>query len=213
MMMNRSIRAWMILAIACLGGCAQQSVRVTGEWNQGASRPHTFKELLVVGVSPDYRQRCNFEWALAKTLGSDTTRAIASCSVMPAEEPLSRASIERVVTSTGVDGVVATRLVAAKSSVQEGGSQDTRGGGGYRPTDVGYGYYGMPVIYVEFATQQSILSLEHEFEIATQVYETHGASLVYTVRTKGKTQDSSDVVLVEVSSAIAARLRQDGLVH
>jgi hypothetical protein len=202
----------LLLAIACLAGCAHP-FRVTGSWNEGATRPQTFKKLLVVGVSPDYRQRCNFEAALAGMLRSDTVTAIASCSAMTPEEHLSRESIERIVASAGVDGVLATRLVTASASVQEGGSQDTRGSGMYKATGVGYGYYGMPVIYGEFAAQSSIFSLEHQFELATQLYETRGSSLVYSLKTTAKTQESSDLVLVEVSAGIAARLRQDGLVQ
>jgi len=212
MITRRGILAPLLLAIACLAGCAHP-FRVTGTWTEGATRPQTFKKLLVVGVSPDYRQRCNFEWALARTLGSDTVKAIASCSAMAADEHLSRESIERVVASTGADGVLATRLVTASASVQEGGSHDTRGSGQYKATGVGYGYYGMPVIYGEFAAQPSIFSLEHQFELTTQLYETRAASLVYNLKTTAKTQDSSDVVLVQVSSVIAARLRQDGLVQ
>jgi hypothetical protein len=212
MFMPRRFAAPLLLALGCLAGCAQP-FRVTGTWNEGATRPQTFRKLLVVGVSPDYRQRCNFEWALAKTLASDSVKAIASCSAMTAEEKLSRESIERTVASTAVDGVLATRLVTASASIQEGGSHDTRGSGRYKATGVGYGYYGMPVIYAEFAVAPSIFSLEHKFELATQLYETRGASLVYSLKTTAKTQESSDLVLVEVSTAIAAQLRQDGLVQ
>lgn len=201
----------LLLAIAGLASCVQP-LKVTGAWNEGAPRPQTFKKLLIVGVSPDYKQRCNFEAALATTLRSDTVKAIGSCSAMTADEQLSRESIERVVAAQGADGVLASRLVAATTGAKEGGSRDTRGSGMYKATDMGYGYYGMPVVYGDFAVSPSIFSLEREFEIATQLYETRGASLVYSLKTTGKTQDAIHVVLDDVSSAIAARLRQAGLI-
>jgi hypothetical protein len=201
----------LLLAIAGLASCVQP-LKVTGAWNEGATRPQTFKKLLIVGVSPDYKQRCNFEAALATTLRSDTVKAIGSCSAMTADEQLSRESIERVVAAQGADGVLASRLVAATTGAKEGGSRDTRGSGMYKATDMGYGYYGMPVVYGDFAVSPSIFSLEREFEIATQLYETRGASLVYSLKTTGKTQDAIHVVLDDVSSAIAARLRQAGLI-
>jgi len=202
----------LLLAIAGLASCTQP-LKVTGAWNEGATRPQTFKKLLIVGVSPDYKQRCNFEWVLARTLRSDTTvMAIASCKAMKADELLSRESVERVVASLGVDGVLASRLVTAVSGAKEGGSRDTRGSGLYKATDMSYGYYGMPVVYADFAVTESIFSLESEFEIATQLYETRGASLVYSLKTKAKTLDANNIVLVDVSSAIAARLHQAGLI-
>jgi hypothetical protein len=201
----------LLLAIVGLASCVQP-LKVTGDWNEGATRPQSFKKLLIVGVSPDYKQRCNFEAVLATTLRSDTVKAIGSCSAMTADELLSRESIERVVASQGADGVLASRLVAATTGAKEGGSRDTRGSGMYKATDMGYGYYGMPVVYGDFAVSPSIFSLEREFEIATRLYETRGASLVYSLTTTGKTQDAIHVVLDDVSSAIAARLRQAGLI-
>src|SRR5262245_27509329 len=72
--------AALILAIAGLAGCTQP-IRATGTWNEGATRPQTFRKLLVVGVSPDYNQRCNFEWVLATKMRSETVEAITSCSL------------------------------------------------------------------------------------------------------------------------------------
>lgn len=206
----------LLLIIAGLAGCTQ-SVKVTGAWNEGAIRSQTFKKLLIVGVSPDYQQRCNFEWVLATTLGSDNAvKAIASCSVMKADEPLNRESIERVVATLGADGVLASRLVAEATGLKESGSHDTRGSGLYKATDMSYGYYGTPVIYADFSVSPSIFSLESEFEIATQLYETRGASVVYSLKTKAKVKDSNnaklEILQAEISSAIAARLRQAGLI-
>ena len=132
---------------------------------------------------------------------------------MKADEPLNRESIERVAASVAADGVLATRLVAAASSLKEGGSGDTRGSVRYKATDVGYGYYGMPVVYGEFEASQSIFSLETEFEVTTQLYETRGASLVYTLKTTGKTQDANNIVRDDITSAIVARLREAGLIR
>ena len=204
--------AVLVLVIAGLASCSQQSLKVTGAWNEGANRPQTFNKLLVVGVSPDYKQRCNFEWVLATKLRSAAAEAITSCSLMKADEPLSRESIDRVIQTLGADGVLATRLVAAASSVKEGGSRDTRGSALYKASDSGYGYYGMPVVYGEFASSPSIFELESTFEVATQLYETRGASLVYSMKTTGKSRDANNLVREDITSAIAERVRQAGLI-
>lgn len=204
--------AALILAIAGLAGCTQ-SIRATGSWNEGATRPQTFKKLLVIGVSPDRNQRCNFEWVLASKLRSETTDAITSCSLMKADVPLSRESIEPVVQSSGADGVVATRLVTSAGKLKEGGTGETRGSALYKASDSGYGYYGMPVVYGDFEQTRPIIDLEHTFEVTTQVYETRGASLVYTLKTAGKSRDAINIVREDISWAIAERLRQAGLIQ
>ena len=208
--------AALFLAIAGLGGCTQP-IRATGTWNEGATRPQTFRKLLVVGVSPDYKQRCNFEWVLATKMRSETVEAITSCSLMKSDVQLSRESIKPVIESSGVDGVVATRLVDSGASLKEGGTDDTRGSALYKATDVGmgygYGYYGMPVVYGDFAASRPIIELESTFEVVTQVYETRGASPVYRLETAGKSRDAINIVREDISSAIAERLRQDGLIR
>jgi hypothetical protein len=206
--------AALILAIAGLGGCTQ-SIRATGAWAEGATRPQTFRKLLIVGVSPDYNQRCNFEWLLATKLRSETVEAITSCSLMKADVQLSRESIEPVIKSSGADGVVATRLVTSGGSLKKGGTSDTRGSAMYKATDMGYdyGYYGMPVVYGDFAASRPIIELESTFDVVTQVYETRGASPVYSLETTGKSRDAINIVREDISSAIAERLRQDGLIR
>lgn len=208
--------AALIFAIAGLAGCTQ-SIRATGAWAEGATRPQTFRKLLIVGVSPDYNQRCNFEWVLATKLRSESVEAITSCSLMKSDVQLSRESIEPVIRSSGTDGVVATRLVDSGASLKEGGTGDTRGSALYKATDIGmgygYGYYGMPVVYGDFAASRPIIELESTFEVVTQVYETRGASPVYSLKTTGKSRDAINIVREDISSAIAERLRQDGLVR
>jgi len=204
--------ATLFLAIAGLAGCAQP-IRATGDWTEGATRPQTFKKLLVVGVSPDYNQRCNFEWVLATKMRSETVEAITSCSLMKADVQLSRESIEPVVRSLGADGVVATRLVTSAGRLKEGGTGDTRGSALYKASDSGYGYYGMPVVYGDFEQTRPIIDLENTFEVTTQVYETRGASLVYSLKTTGKSRDAINIVREDISSAIAEQLRQTGLIQ
>lgn len=204
--------AALILAIAGLAACTQ-SIRATGTWNEGATRPQTFRKLLVVGVSPDYKQRCNFEWVLATKLRSETAEAITSCSLMKSDVQLSRESIEPVIKSSGADGVVATRLVTSAGSLKEGGTVDTRGSALYKATDSGYGYYGMPVVYGDFAATRPIIELESTFEVMTQVYETRGATPVYSLKTTGKSRDAINIVREDISWAIVERLRQAGLIQ
>ena len=67
--------------------------------------------MLIVGLSADYNQRCAFEFSLMSQLNSNTPIAGASCDFLKAEDPLTRANIQKVVASTKADAVVTTRVI------------------------------------------------------------------------------------------------------
>jgi hypothetical protein len=172
----------------------------------------------VVGVSPDYTQRCNFEYWLVRDLRSDKLQVDASCNSMAKEEPLSREAIERVVATLHSDGVLATRMVASDWITKEGGSRSTQGVGTYKYVASGYdtgfyGVYGVPVDYYQFKTLPAIMNSKGAGHIVSKLFETHGAALVYTIDTKVKDVESSQLGLAMVTPAIAERLRRDKLVR
>jgi hypothetical protein len=207
----------MFLAIAWLSGCTD--VAVKSGLQEGVPGGQSFSRVLVVGVSPNYDLRCAFESDLASELRSNATQAIPSCDKMKAEERLTRENIERVVASVQADAVLVTSLVAADASASEGNSRDTRGDAGYKVTGVGTGYgfgeYGMPVKYAEFETAPPVTTVKSSFHVLTKLYETRGATLVYTIDTKSKpfevesTQDS----IIRITTPTADRLRRDGLIR
>jgi hypothetical protein len=120
------------------------------------------------------------------------------------------------VGETGADAVLSTRLVDGKVNVKEGGTDEARGEAYYKP--VGYGYdsyygaYGMPVTYVDFVAEAPQLTMTRSVWIASNLYETKGAVLVYSLNTVAHNKKSPSDVIDAVTEAIAARLRQDGLV-
>jgi hypothetical protein len=95
---------------------------------------------------------------------------------------------------------------------------DTRGGGSYKATDAGYatgyyGAYGVPVIYGEFTTQASVLTMKGEVRVTTKVFETRNATVVYTLDTIARDIESRATGLDTVTTPIADRLRKEGLVR
>jgi len=204
---------WALTASLWLCGCAGVSVK--SAWQEDVPRNQTFSRLLIVGVTPDFNLRCEFEYAFASQLASPSTKALPSCDSMKANEPLTRENIERVIAAVHADAVLATRLVAASTGVREGGSLDTMGTSLYKPTDFGYGAYGMPVTYVEFETAPPLTTLTSSIHVFTKLYETQGAKLVYTLDTQTKHQeiDSTQATLITITAPIANRLRRDGLIR
>jgi hypothetical protein len=134
---------------------------------------------------------------------------------MNAKEPLTRESVERAAASANADAVLATRLVSAAAGHGEGNSTDTRGDSVYKATDFAYGAYGMPVTYVDFQTAPPLTSITSSLHVVTKLYETHGATLIYTIDTVTKSQeiDSTEATLVTITQPTADRLRRAGLIQ
>jgi len=204
---------WGFTAALCLCSCAGVSVK--GAWQDGVPHNQTFSRLLIVGVTPDYNLRCDFEYAFASQLRSPSTTVIPSCDSMTPKEPLTRENIERVITSVRADAVLATRLVSASSGQGQGNSWDTRGDSQYKATDFGYGAYGMPVTYVEFQTAPPLTTLTSSIHVVTRLYETRDATLLYTLDTITKSQeiDSTEATLLTITGPTADRLRRAGLIR
>jgi len=207
--------ALLLLGATGLAGCANH-VSVTSAWQDNVPHNQSFKRVLVVGVTHNLSQRCAFEHFLAARVNTESTVAVASCDVVTKRNPLTRESIDAAIAAQQADAVLATILVSKEYAVEDGGSRDTRGGAYYKATDSGYatgyyGAYGVPVIYGEFQTAPSVMTMKGEVRITTKLYETRGATLVYTLDTIAHDVESRDSGLAAITAPIADRLRKDGL--
>lgn len=201
----------MLFTAACLFASAGYAA-VTGVWADNVSRDQSFARVLVVGISPNLDQRCPFERALASKIKSASTVALVSCDVMPPKTELTRESIEAAVAANNADAVLATSLISKEWEVKEGGTRDTRGYAGYKPTDSYYGVYGT-VVAGDFRTAGPITTVQGSAHVVSKLYETRGATVVYTVDTKVRNIESSGEGLAAVTEPIAKRLRKDELIR
>ena len=198
---------------AWLCGCSGVSVK--GTWQDGAPHNQTYARLLVIGVSPDRDLRCAFESTFGSQLASASTTVISSCDQMSAKEPLTRENVERVAASVHADAVLATRLVSMSYGHGQGTSNDMRGDSVYKTDDFAYGAYGMPVYTLDFQTAPPLTSITSSLHVVTKLYETHGATLVYTIDVVTKKQeiDSTEGTLMTIAAPTADRLRRANLIR
>jgi len=202
----------LFLGAAALSASVSASASVKGEWADNASRKQTFSRILVVGISPDVDRRCPFERNLASRLKSESTVAMASCDVMADKKQLTREAIEATVAAQNADAVIATSLIAKAWDVKEGNTYDTRGSAQYKATDAYYGYYGT-VVAADFQTSAPLTTLSGGAHITSKLYETRGATVVYTLDTTVKNVSSTEAGLIEITSPIGKRLRKEGLIR
>jgi hypothetical protein len=205
------LSALLILSAGCFSA-APSRASVTGEWVGDASRDQSFSRVLIVGISPDIDQRCRFERALASKIKSANTVAIVSCDAMPLKAPLTRETVEAAVADKNADAVLATSLISKEWNVEEGGTHETRGDALYKATDAYYGVYGT-VVAADFQASAPITTLRGEAHVTTKLYETRGATVVYTVDTKVRNIESRAEGLAEITAPIAKKLRKDGLIR
>ena len=211
----RIVQLLMIVLATALAACTRPTT-VESAWTEGVSRNQTFGKVLIVGVTPNYTTRCRFERMMMDSLNTNGVSALTSCSRMKSSDPLTRDAVIAAVGETGADAVFATRLVDAKINVKEGGTDEARGEAYYKP--VGYGYdsyyggYGMPVTYVNFVAEAPTLTVSRTVAIASNLYETKNAALVYALSTTTYNKKSQGDVIDAVTTAIAKQMRKDGLV-
>lgn len=208
---------WMALVIVILAGCTRPTT-VDSAWVEGVPRDRAFGNVLVVGVTPNYNTRCRFERMLRDSLIEAGIRSETSCSKLGLKDPLTRDAVVQIVTELGSDAVLSTRLVDAKAGLVEGGTDEARGENYYKPTGYGYAYdpyygaFGVPVVYGTFVAENPALTLERTVVVSSNLYETRGAALVYSLDTTVYDAQSQGEVMDEIAIAIAARLGRDGLV-
>jgi hypothetical protein len=203
--------ALLILGAGWLFASASQAA-ITSEWSENVARDQSFSRVLVVGVSPDLNQRCPFERALAAKIRSAKTVALVSCDVMPPKTPLTRENVEAAVAAQNADAVLATSLISQSWGAKEGGTNDTRGGAYYKASDAYYGVYGT-VVAADFETAAAITTIKGEAHVTSKLYETRGATVVYTIDTKVRNIESRSEGLSAITAPIGKRLRRDGLVR
>jgi hypothetical protein len=202
----------MLLAVGLLSASAGHAA-VSGAWEEGASRDQRFERVLVVGISPDVNQRCAFERSMASQLKSESTQAFVSCDAIPRDVPLSRESIVAAVAAKNADAVLVTSFVSQSSGVEEGGTRDTRGVAVYKATDAYLGGFYGNVVVADFHTAAPSVGVKGQAHIASKLFETRGATVVYTVDTKVRDIESRGQALAEITPPIAKKLRKDGLIR
>jgi hypothetical protein len=204
----------LMVGVVCLAGCTTSS-SVKGAWQQSTPN-RSYSRILLVGISTNFDQRCSFEFSMASQFSGSSTVPLVSCNTMMPKEPLTRQNIEQLVVSQHADAVLTTAVV----TMQMAKGQGYTGMPYYQVEGVGYvtgpvGAYGVPVAFVQLETPPHIPTITGDIHLITKLFDTHDATLVYTLDTRAKTDDlQSDPVATDtITAIIAARLRHDGVIH
>jgi hypothetical protein len=211
--MYASEAAVLFLAVAALSGCAG-SGSATGAWQTSASRP-SFSRILIVGISTDFDQRCDFEFALASQFSGDSPLPIVSCNSMTPADPLTGANIERVAAAVHADAVLTTAVVTLQTSATKNEPVPY-----YQVTGVGYvtgslGAYGVPVVFLQLESATPLPTVTGDVHLKTKLFDAKDATQVYSIDTQAKENalQSTSTTMATLTGLIGDRLRRDGVIH
>jgi hypothetical protein len=203
----------LLLCAAWLSGCAG-SGSVNSTWQTSSSRP-SFSRILIVGISTNFNQRCDFEFALASQFSGSSPLPIVSCNSMTPTDPLTGANIERVAAAVHADAVLTTAVVSVQMSEQKGEPIPY-----YQVTGVGYvtsplGAYGVPVAFVQLESVTPLPTITGDIHLMTKLFNTKGATLVYSADTQAKDNalQSTSSTMETLTGLIGDQLRRDGIIH
>jgi hypothetical protein len=203
----------LLLSVTWLSGCVGGG-SASSAWQTAAPHP-PFSRILIVGVSTDFNQRCDFEFAMSSQFSGNPPHPIVSCNSMTPTEQLTRANIERAVASVHADAVLTTAVVSVQTSEQKGEPTPY-----YQIVGQGYvtgplGAYGIPVAFVQLETTTPLPTVSGDIHLITKLFDAKDATLLYSLDTQAKDNalQSTESTMDDLTGQIGNRLRRDGVIH
>ncbi len=200
----------LILTCALVSACAG-ATQMTATWHDEAYKRRSFDRILVVGVTDDQFRRRGFESAVVNALAGKRTEAVSSIEIMDADTALSDASVDAAGDKIQADAVLITRLTNTTVKTKQIDSRvdvQAQAKGGNIVDFFRYDYKDIE--------NPGYLQAKISFVLSSNLYETAGGTLVYSIETvtSDKNTDYNTVVfdIIENTSVkIGQRLRRDGL--
>ena len=167
-----------------------------------------FHSLFVIGIGEDNRARKLFEDAFAAALTGSGTRAQPSWELLPQSTLLSEQELEAAVGTDDFDGVLITRLV----SVDE--EQEYVEGRTYSERHPRYRYYkGYYKGSYKVVHEPGYYETRATYRLETNIYAVSDGSLVWSADSHTLDPDSINDGIDSMTAAVAAELKEEGLIR
>ena len=193
-----------ILGAALLSGCAtsERIVKVFEDPNFDAG---PFTRILVVGVHEDRGIRRQFENSLVAAMNTTGPAAVASLSLMSADDPIERDPVVAAVRETAADAVLITRLVDVESTTSVQGGRSA-GADAVRRDNNFFRYD-----YVEYQDPMSVTTVRTVI-LSTDLYNVADENKIWSVESTSFDKGSVYGLIDGSSQSITDQLRRDGLI-
>lgn len=197
----------MIAARVCLIGAglllsACASTKLVNVWQDPNYTGPPFKNILVMGVTENPGERRTFEDVFSAELKLRGITAVPSYTRVPKAGQIERTKLATLITETGIDGILTTRLVKVKT--------ETRYTPGYTTTYPAVGYYGGFYDYYDSAyVGPSTIQQYNVVTLETNIFEVKAQNLVWSGTTEtfapGKLEKESARFAQLIIKALAER--------
>ena len=197
-----------ILGAALLSGCAasERIVKVFEDPNFDAG---PFTRILVVGVHEDAGIRRQFENSLVAAMNTTGPAAVASLSLMSADDPIERDRVVAAARETAADAVLITRLLDSESTTTVQGRQSA-GAEAVRRNDIALADF-FRYDYVEYQDPMSITTVR-TVVLSTDLYNVADENKIWSVESTSFDKGSVYGLIDGSSRSITDQLRRDGLI-
>ena len=155
------------LLLAMLPSCGPMT-QLTSSWADPQFANHTYRKVVVVGVTPVTTIRRMYEDTFVAELKSRGIEGISSYTVIGEEQPIDKEVASVKLKEAGVDGVIVTRLIDKESvetyyppTYSSVAAPGPYYGGWYNYYSVGYTYMSSPGYVAE----------DHIYKIETNLYD------------------------------------------
>lgn len=198
-MRNPTRSARLVLALAAALACASthlSSVYVNPDYRGGP-----FERVMIVGLAPTEGGRVQYENTFVQELAAHGVQGIASASVFPAKEALTRETVGAWVRERGIRGVLVTRVADVKREQRYVPPTTSWDLYGY------YGYWGPAVVSPGYIVNETTVVLE------TNLFDADTGTLVYTAVSETFQPESRTAIIEEVVKALTHDLEKRGLLQ
>jgi hypothetical protein len=202
-MKTRPRMAWLIAAATLfVSGCAATTFDMT--WRDPAYRGRPFAKLLVVGATDDAANRRIYEDALVGALTGRGVDAVASHTLIPNESDVKRDKIVEAVKASGVDGMIATRLIGVETRTTQMPGQATGQAAGQDDTDL--------FRYDSLLGSQTIAREDYRVaRLDTTVFDAKTEKMVWWGRSSAFPTEDITTLSRELSESLAKALKSAAL--
>ncbi len=188
-----------LLVALLLWGCA--TTRVKDSWSNPAAGKIEFQKVVALAIAGDATMRRSLEDALVRA--APRANVVAAYTFVPENELRDTEAIKRRVTEAGFDGAVIFRVVGADK-------RQTYVPGSYAsPYYSTWGYYGYG--WNTMGTPGYVRT-DTYVDVETMVYSIADDQLVWAGRSESLNPSSAPALVEDVVKAVAADLRQKGLI-
>jgi len=203
----RALLPVLIVSMISAGMSCSTKTRISSQWKSPDYKGGPMHKILVVGISETSLGRRTYEDRFAKALRDNGADAVASYTLLPTDDRLTREELEGTVQRDGFDGVIVTQLLeVAKETTYVPPSSHVV------PSSYRYGYYGhygtrYDVVHTPGYTRTSeIVRLE------TQLWNAEDSQLAWGITSETFDPTSTDDAITSVTNKLVSKLSEDGLI-